>query len=128
MTDLVEFIERRHAPPLPEKSIPTLRVDDGILSNKYVNRESRALTLQYSMETTGGNSGSPIVNACGQVVGLHYSGTREIAKVQKSNSGDYYVAVDAAKYNSAVSSKELRYFFDRIGLKVPFSDDPCQVG
>lgn len=128
MTDLVEFIERRHTPPLPEKSIPTLRVDDGILSNKYVNRESRALTLQYSMETTGGNSGSPIVNACGQVVGLHYSGTREIAKVQKSNSGDYYVAVDAAKYNSAVSSKELRYFFDRIGLKVRFSDDPCQVG
>ncbi|MES0812110.1 serine protease [Roseibium sp. SCPC15] len=128
MSALVTFIERKQEPPLPETAIPTLRVDDGILSNKYVNKSSRALTLQYSLETTGGNSGSPIVNACGEVIGLHYSGSAEIAKVQKSDSGDYFVDVDTSKYNSAVASKELRYFFDRIEQPVSFSDAPCQVG
>jgi hypothetical protein len=48
--------------------------------------------------------------------------------VQKSDSGDYFVDVDTSKYNSAVASKELRYFFDRIEQPVSFSDAPCQVG
>lgn len=128
MSGLVEFIERRKEPPVPDNAIPTLRVDDGILSNKYVNKQSRALTLQYSLETTGGNSGSPIVNACGEVIGLHYSGSRERAMVQKSNDGDFFVDVDASKYNSAVASKELRYFLDRVSQPAKFNDDPCQVG
>ena len=128
MSSLIDFIESKQEPPLPDSAIPTLRVDDGILSNKYVNKASRALTLQYSLETTGGNSGSPIINACGEVVGLHYSGTREIAAVKKSDSGDFYVNVDASKYNSAVASKELRYFFDRIEQAVKFAEHPCQVG
>jgi V8-like Glu-specific endopeptidase len=128
MSALIDFVEDQRPPPLPDTAIPTLRVDDGILSNKYINRDSHALTLQYSVETTGGNSGSPIINACGEVIGLHYSGSAEIAKVQQSKSGDYFVDVDTAKYNSAVASKELRYFFDRIGEPVKFTDTPCQVG
>ncbi len=123
--ELQRFINRGRKPPLPEGAIPGIRVDDGRLSNKFRHLRSKALNLQYSMETTGGNSGSPIVNACAEVIGLHYTGSR--AKLKLDKSGTYAVG-DTSKYNQAVASSEVIDFLSRAGVPFTNSNDRCQVG
>lgn len=125
---LAEFIEKGRKPPLPEDAIPGIRFDSGILSNKYTDNSSKARNLQYSLETTGGNSGSPIVNACGEIVGLHYSGTRAFLDVKKTKSGGLVAQGDTSKYNSAVASEEVTIFLNRINIKFKIAAGPCQVG
>lgn len=126
--NLAEFIEKGRKPPLPEDAIPGIRFDSGILSNKYTDNSSKARNLQYSLETTGGNSGSPIVNACGEIVGLHYSGTRASLDVTKTKSGGLVARGDTSKYNSAVAAEEVTIFLNRIGIKIKVAAGPCQVG
>ena len=71
----------------------------------FTNNSTGLENIQEGVETTGGNSGSPLVNACGQVVALHYEGTQ--AEVQKT--GDKFV-VDASKFNYAISFREVLKF------------------
>lgn len=60
---------------VPERyEIPSALVDEGRLNNIVPDKQKRALTLQYTMITAPGNSGSPIINACGQLIGLHFAG------------------------------------------------------
>lgn len=95
-------------------AIPSALVDEGRINTVITNYKSLATDLQYTMVTSGGNSGSPVVNACGQAVGLHYSGTSD----KNSN----------AKYNMAVAMADVALFLDQIGSGVSVPSTPCQVG
>lgn len=53
------------------------------------------------VETTGGSSGSPIVNACGHVVGVHFLGVEE--------GGE---SANNSKFNVALTLRELVRFLD----------------
>jgi len=107
----------------PEKAIiPTAVVVEGLINNVIPSRYSRATDLQYTAETAPGNSGSPVVNACGEVVGLHYSGTR--SRVTEVQGGS---AVSAAKYNMAVSVADVSLFLNQVESGVLTQSQECQV-
>ena len=108
-----------------DQSIPTAVTGEGRINNHFVDSASRATNLQYTMTTAGGNSGSPVANACAEVVGLHYSGTKTYVK--KDSSSDQYV-VNPSKYNQSIASREVVFFLRRIGLPVETVNSPCEVG
>ncbi len=107
------------------ESIPTAVTGEGRINNHFIDSVSRATNLQYTMTTAGGNSGSPVANACAEVVGLHYSGTKTYVK--KDSSSDQYV-VNPSKYNQSIASREVVFFLRRIGLPVETVNSPCEVG
>ena len=70
----------------------------------------------------------PIVNACAEIVGLHYAGTRAFLDVTKTKSGDLVAQGDTSKYNSAVAAEEVITFLDRIDIRFRKAAGRCQVG
>lgn len=97
---------------VPSKDqIPTAVVDEGRLNNVVRDRSSKSLNLQYTMLTAGGNSGSPIVNACGEIIGLHYAGS-----------------TTKVKYNIAVHAKDVQFFLRHANIGFDAVDQECQVG
>lgn len=102
----VQFLEMIKQNQLPTASqIPNTKFAFGVVQSVFTNNGTGLENIQEGVETTGGNSGSPLVNACGQVVALHYEGTQ--AEVQ--NSGNKLV-VDASKFNYAITFREVLKF------------------
>ena len=101
------------AATVPDVSrLPTAVVDEGRINNFIEDSGSKTVNLQYTMVTAPGNSGSPIVNSCGQIVGLHYSGGVQGADV---------------KFNGAVHARDLEVYLKYyVGVEVDFSPDPCR--
>lgn len=96
---------------IPEvDNFPTALVDEGRLNNIIFNPRFRSEELQYTMITAPGNSGSPVVNACGEIVGLHYRG-----------SGT------SVKYNSSVHGRDVAVFLDLMKVDYNRRDQECQV-
>ena len=110
-------LKRGHTPDLDD--IPTALVGQGRLSNIIVRRKTKGVELQYTMETAGGSSGSAVVNACGEIVGLHYSGS--VSRVQDDNT------VSAVKYNMAVSSKDVQIFLELVKVNHETASKVCRI-
>ena len=91
-------------------NLPTALVNEGRINNFITSTESNALELQYTMVTAPGNSGSPVVNDCGELVGLHYSGGATAAKI---------------KFNGAVHARDVALYLQAMGLGGTLSDSPC---
>jgi serine protease Do len=68
-------------------------------------------TLLHTAPIGGGNSGGPLVDACGRVLGINSFGTM-------SNGGD-------AEFFFAVSDREVRRFLARNKIKFRSVDTPC---
>jgi len=100
--------------------IPKTKFDFGYVQSVFVHNRTGIENLQNGVETTGGNSGSPIVDVCGQLVAQHYSGSQ--SQVRKDGS------VDSSKYNYAISAKVLRRFLDSVGISYGISESPCGAG
>jgi S1-C subfamily serine protease len=98
---------------LPDTSrLPTAVVNEGRINNFIEDSSSKAVDLQYTMVTGPGNSGSPIVNACGQIVGLHYHGGARGADI---------------KFNGAVHAKNVRVYLEYyVGVQADFSQEHCR--
>ena len=98
---------------LPDRSqLPTAVTNEGRINNIIEDVESKAANLQYTMITGPGNSGSPIVDACGDLVGLHYSGGATSA---------------AIKFNGAVHARNVALYLKYIGIEVPVGDVHCEA-
>ncbi len=96
--------------PTPE-NLPNALVDEGRLNNIIFSQFFQSEELQYTMITAPGNSGSPVVNACGEIIGLHYRGSgTEI------------------KYNSSVHSRDVAVFLDLVDIDYQRQNQECQVG
>ena len=102
----IQFREMMKQNQIPTTSqIPNTKFAFGFVQSVFTKSDTGLENVQEGVETTGGNSGSPLVNACGQVIALHYEGSQ--AEVQKS--GDKFV-VDASKFNYAISFREVMKF------------------
>jgi len=76
-----------------------------------VDNASGLENVQEGVDTAGGNSGSPLVNQCGDVVALRYSGS--VAEVKVSGKD---ATVDTSKYNFAISDREVTKFLKDAGI------------
>jgi S1-C subfamily serine protease len=102
----IQFLEMMKQNQLPTTSqIPNTKYAFGVVQSVFTNNDTGLENIQEGVETTGGNSGSPLVNDCGQVVALHYEGSQ--AEVQAHGNKLY---VDASKYNYAISFREVLKF------------------
>lgn len=94
-------------------TLPTALLNEGRINNFITDVESRSSELQYTMVTAAGNSGSPVVNLCGDIVGLHYSGGSTGATV---------------KFNGAVHARDIGIYLQFVGLPVQTATAACPQG
>jgi S1-C subfamily serine protease len=90
--------------------LPTALLNEGRINNFISYAGTNSTELQYTMVTAPGNSGSPVVNVCGELVGLHYSGGAKAAQV---------------KFNGAVHAREVALYLQTVGIPVTASAGAC---
>jgi S1-C subfamily serine protease len=96
---------------IPQKSqLPTALLNEGRINNFIDYSGNNTTELQYTMVTAPGNSGSPIVNVCGEIVGLHYSGGARGAEV---------------KFNGAVHARDVVQFLRSVGVAAQATSGAC---
>ncbi|MEH6628947.1 MAG: serine protease [Motiliproteus sp.] len=108
---LLHFIDEQVVPSTDD--VPSTRFSFGAVEAIFINRKGNE-DLQHGVETTGGNSGSPIVNSCGHVVGLHYTG------VSKKE--------DNSKFNYAHTFREVEKFLKNNGISYSYAESECDQG
>jgi V8-like Glu-specific endopeptidase len=115
-TQFKELIAKRQAPTSAQ--IPTIRFDSGRVQSVFTENSSRLENIQVGVNATGGNSGSPIINACGDVIGLFYAGTRSYVR----RTGE---VEDPGDFNFAIASKEVAKFLKDAGISVQQNAGKC---
>lgn len=96
---------------IPQKTqLPTALLNEGRINNFIDYSGTNSTELQYTMVTAPGNSGSPIVNVCGEIVGLHYSGGARGAEV---------------KFNGAVHARDVVEYLRSAGVPVEATEGVC---
>lgn len=96
---------------IPQKTqLPTALLNEGRINNFIDYSGTNSTELQYTMVTAPGNSGSPIVNICGEIVGLHYSGGARGAEV---------------KFNGAVHARDVAEYLRSIRVPVQATEGVC---
>jgi peptidoglycan hydrolase-like protein with peptidoglycan-binding domain len=116
-----ELVAANQLPTLDQ--IPTTKFAFGVVQSVFTDNRTGLENVQEGLETTGGNSGSPVVNACGDVVALHYSGSK--AFVESSGQS---IFVDASKFNFAISHREVIKFLKAAGVTHQEGGATCQGG
>lgn len=100
-----------------EDSIPSARFDFGTIYAIFNHQETTVENFQSGGLGAKGNSGSPVVNACGQVVGQIYRGPQ--ARLDVVQSGRETVAIgETVNYNVNLSFRALVRFLR--ASNVPF--------
>lgn len=94
----IEYLSRSE-----DRGIGSPTVSKGIISRSYQSK-SEGLLIQHSAEIRLGNSGGPLVNPCGQVVGINVA----ITLIDEDRGG--------GKDNFAVSASEL---IEKVGSRIP---------
>lgn len=100
--------------------IPAPKFDFGYVQSLFTDSETGLKNIQEGLETSPGNSGSPVTNGCGDVVGLHYHGS--VARLTVRNG---QALGDTSKYNYAIASDEVLKFLKSINIRYDVVDDPC---
>lgn len=96
---------------IPDRSqLPTALLNEGRINNFISYAGTNSSELQYTMVTAPGNSGSPVVNVCGELVGLHYSGGAKAAQV---------------KFNGAVHAREVALYLQTVGIAAEMTEGAC---
>ena len=92
--------------------VPALKFSFGKLQGAYPNVHGIEV-IQHGAQTAKGNSGSAVVNTCGEVVGIHALARRG----GKAEVGQYY------KY--AYSVREIEKFMNKVNIKFEAADQIC---
>jgi V8-like Glu-specific endopeptidase len=100
-------------------SIPNVKYDFGFVQSIFINKDTGLHNVQEGVNTSHGNSGSPIINRCGAVVALHYTGSGGSLDVTKTDSGEIKAEGDMSKFNYGISTAEIVNFLKARGT--PFT-------
>lgn len=100
--------------------IPVPKFDFGHVQSIIINNATGLRNIQEGLETSPGNSGSPIANECGDVVGLHYQGSVAELKVSGGTARG-----DTSKYNYAITSDEVIKFLQSLNIPHEVESDHC---
>lgn len=120
--DFVALLTNARIPT--EDSIPSARFDFGTVFAIYNNRETSVENFQSGGFGAKGNSGSPLINACGQVVGQIYRGPA--ARLEVVQSGRETVAVgETVNYNENLSFRALVRFIRASNIPFSQATDNC---
>jgi S1-C subfamily serine protease len=101
------------------EQLPHMTVSTGAVQSYFVDNKTGRERMQQSAQSGHGNSGSPIVNACGQVVALLDSGSA--LNVEQVKQGD----IDAV-YAWTFTAAEVTKFLKAVGVKYQTDDEPCR--
>jgi S1-C subfamily serine protease len=120
--DFVALLTNARIPT--EDSIPSARFDFGTVFAIYNNRETSVENFQSGGFGAKGNSGSPLINACGQVVGQIYRGPQ--ARLDVVQSGRDTVAIgETVNYNENLSFRALVRFIRASNIPFSQASDNC---
>lgn len=113
--DLMRFIKRRlkgEKVAYVKGTVPAVKYAFGKLQSAYRGPTNYEL-IQHGVQTAKGNSGSALVNMCGEVVGIHAMGWAG----GKKHKG--------TKYNYAYSVNEIRKFLQQRGIRFDSAAGAC---
>lgn len=92
--------------------IPAPKFDFGFVQSVFTKSDTGLRNIQEGLETSPGNSGSPVTNACGEVVGLHYQGSVAALTVQNGQAFG-----DTSKFGYAITSDEVLKFLRSVNIR-----------
>ncbi|WAC29089.1 serine protease [Ancylobacter sp. SL191] len=113
-----EIISQNRIPGIDD--IPAPKFDFGHVQSVFVDSKTGLRNIQEGLETSGGNSGSPVTNACGDVVGLHYAGSQAVLNVAGGKARG-----DTSKFNYAIATDEVLKFLKSINIRHSDAAGPC---
>lgn len=106
IVDAFSDAELPHPKTIPN---PEMLPSNVVSIHDYIDRPQE---FRHQSEVSGGNSGSPIVNACGHVIGIHTE-----AQAQAF-----------VKQNYAISVRSIDDFLKRNGIDARVRETPCEQG
>jgi hypothetical protein len=107
-------------------SIPSPKFDFGYVQALMTNSGDGMHNIQVGLNTAHGNSGSPIVDYCGNAVGLHYEGSVAKLEVTRNAAGPGFVAVgDSAHFGFAIRGDEVAKFMKSLNISYAESTTVC---
>ncbi len=104
-----------------QDSFPNVRFDFGTVQGIFIKEDTGIENIQTGVTSAKGNSGSPYVNECGQVVGQEYSGS--VAQLKVYNGVAIGMAVN---FNWALSGRELVKFASASRIPINVAAEPCR--
>ena len=100
-------------------TIPAPKFDFGFVQALVTNPQDNMHNIQIGVNTTHGNSGSPVVDSCGNAVGLDYEGS--VASLQVVRDGSGFKAMgDSSQFSYALRMDEVVKFLDT--LRSPYTE------
>lgn len=119
--DFLSLIRSGSAPGVDE--IPNPKFSTGAIQSVFRNPQGKE-NLENGFETTGGNSGSPVVNACGFLVGQHYGASRAFARRSGAGAERRY-EVDTSKFNYSTAAREIANWLRPWPVQPMLAQGPC---
>jgi peptidoglycan hydrolase-like protein with peptidoglycan-binding domain/V8-like Glu-specific endopeptidase len=107
-------------------NIPSPKFDFGSTQALMTNSQDGFHNIQVGLQTAHGNSGSPIVNFCGEVVGLHYEGTPVTLDIMKNDQGKPVAFGSTTNYGFALRADEVVKFLKSLRINYQERSTDCR--
>lgn len=120
--NFIQLISQNRLPTTD--NIPNVKFDFGYLQSLFVKRDDGIENAQVGISVAAGNSGSPVVNLCGEVIGQAYAGTNTIMEVT-SNGNRAFATGESIAFSFAIALKELTKFLATTSVSFTTSRTPC---
>lgn len=108
---------------LKDEEIISPVIVDGRSNNIILDARNNTENLQFSMAAAKGASGSPVVNACGEIVALLYEG--DLSPV--ASDGDGGLVVLGSGYTRAILHPHVEDFLETVNVEHTSSEKPCDI-
>ena len=120
--------------PSSQKIPPGIVASSGVVQQVIENEKNIAMVM-HSAKISGGNSGGPLVDACGRVVGINTYTHADTAPVltadgeqvmtSKGGQESAVVAQVDSGYAFAVSSYEIEKYLNARSVRLDIHVEPC---
>jgi S1-C subfamily serine protease len=105
------------------RALPHIVASSGAIQQVREN-DLNAQVIMHSAKIAGGNSGGPLVDACGRVLGVNTYTISAKSEIEMKDGSKGEASVDTG-YAFSISSEEIKKFLDSRGTKVAFETEKC---